>query len=658
MGLLQLHTNLRSLKFGNDRPGAGSSNQPYEPNALPSLNKQLNNQNTDFLLRGGILAPVNSAVDVVRLGKYFTDTKSPSGLLFTIKQNLLSKTSVRTQASGKIVNNGVYTPLSTLAQAGVNAFGFHFNKQGLNPVPGSLGSLTTYSDVVTNQTPSVLNALDSVLSGGNPLDALSLLKANRLVALHGVKITNEKPIYQANGIFSVALDPVNVLSYPGGPGSILGFGLTNIKFADQRTGLNNPNYGKNPNYQKGLSNSQTKRTSELKIQKPLGVSTVYNQLVFNKTGNKIDDITLLRLKTSLNASSFISQYTAASTVPADVYSITKTNFGTVGDPTTNTQNELLDNLSYRVDTNKLVDFRKKIRDRLKDNNNSQPNILSDSPDYNAFRIENRVNLGDPGNSFGKDLTSYVNGVDGSGSASNNSFDKITVKPLYRSDAPSQEDTNDLVKFRIAAIDNDDPSQKVYIHFRAFLNSMNDAFSADWESHKYTGRGENFYTYNGFDRKFSLTFDVAAQSKKELIPIYKKLNYLASNLAPDYSKFGYMRGALVQLTIGGYLYEQPGFITSLVYDKPEESTWEIGIVDNENSKDKFDGTVKELPHVIKVTSFQFTPIHNFTPRKQQNEYNGSGKFKKITKYGNEHFIALTTGGGNNYDDFDTNINKNK
>jgi hypothetical protein len=51
---------------------------------------------------------------------------------------------------------------------------------------------------------------------------------------------------------------------------------------------------------------------------------------------------------------------------------------------------------------------------------------------------------------------------------------------------------------------------------------------------------------------SLSWTVVAQSKQELIPMYKKLNYLASSLTPDYSPNGYMRGNLVQLTVGGYV----------------------------------------------------------------------------------------------------------
>jgi hypothetical protein len=71
----------------------------------------------------------------------------------------------------------------------------------------------------------------------------------------------------------------------------------------------------------------------------------------------------------------------------------------------------------------------------------------------------------------------------------------------------------------------------------------------------------------------------------------------------------MAGNLVQLTVGGYLYEQVGFITSLTYDVPTESPWEIAINDVGNT----DPNVKELPHMIKVTGFSFIPISNYLPQ---------------------------------------------
>ena len=62
----------------------------------------------------------------------FFDLKTPNGLLFIAKQNVLSRSAVKTQTNTGVVNGGIYTPLSTLAQAGVLITGYHLNKQG-NP---------------------------------------------------------------------------------------------------------------------------------------------------------------------------------------------------------------------------------------------------------------------------------------------------------------------------------------------------------------------------------------------------------------------------------------------------------------------------------------------------------------------------------------------
>jgi hypothetical protein len=186
--------------------------------------------------------------------------------------------------------------------------------------------------------------------------------------------------------------------------------------------------------------------------------------------------------------------------------------------------------------------------------------------------------------------------------------------------------------------------------------MDDQYTAEWNSFKYMGRGENFYRYNGFSRTINLSWTVAAQSKEELIPMYQKLNFLASSLAPDFSVKGndttavggYMRGNLATLTVGGYLYEQPGIITSINYSVPQESPWEIGISDGpDNSSVINDSTVKELPHIIKVTGFQFIPIHEFVPRLQQNQYLNAQNEEGVTSFGKERYIALNNGANTNY-----------
>lgn len=75
--------------------------------------------------------------------------------------------------------------------------------------------------------------------------------------------------------------------------------------------------------------------------------------------------------------------------------------------------------------------------------------------------------------------------------------------------------------------------------------------ARWNECSYVGRGESFYTYDGFRNVVSFEFTIAAMSRMEMKPLYQKLNYLRSKLWPDY-KANKMRGNLVQLTIGDYI----------------------------------------------------------------------------------------------------------
>jgi hypothetical protein len=233
-------------------------------------------------------------------------------------------------------------------------------------------------------------------------------------------------------------------------------------------------------------------------------------------------------------------------------------------------------------------------------------------------------------------------------------DKINALPIYRSEKMDDSPvTNDFVKFVIAAIDNNDPKFSTFIHFRALLDSFSDSYSAQWNNVKYLGRGENFYSYDGFTRTISLSFTTAAQSKPELIPMYKKLNYLASQLTPDYSPKGYMRGPLVKLTVGGYLYEQPGFIQDLSYDLITDAPWEIAI----NESGGNDIFVKQLSQMVKVTGFTFIPIHNFVPSKQglgtldpngiTENVNTEANLIDSNTYGPQRYIALSNGSTANW-----------
>jgi len=637
MPLIDLKTDLKSLRYGKDTPGGGYSGQPYIQAKIPD---GLKPKSPDFILRGGYLAPVDALEDIKRLGKMFGDLKSPNGLLFIAKQNVLSNSAVRTQTSG-ILNEGIYTPLSTLAQAGLVAFGGHLNKQGIDPF-AQTGAYANGEYLYFNKIKQ--DNLEWNISGG--ATALS----NRLFSLYESKIQNN---IIGGYAFSndIGLLPSNILTYRGGPGAPLGVGFTNIRFADQRTGKNNPLAVSDPNYFNGKNTKQFIPDDYLKnINSPYdkGVSGKFLRLTgarlvnaFNDQGKPVDDY-------------FHNVYEPAvegNTWPTNTPLIYANNTFTY------TQEDLIQTEVNPTSGNHLSpntqDFRKVLREKLQSTQKENATKLGAtpfSPSYNIAdnkTIEGRTNIGDPGARANNDYSSYTKGVVGPG-RTDQPLDKINALAIYRSRKVTDEPIkNDLVKFRIAAIDGSSPNFKTFIHFRAFIDNFSDSYNASWGSVRYLGRGENFYNYNGFDRTISLSFTVAAQSKPELIPMYKKLNYLASNLAPDYSPYGYMRGPLVQLTMGGYLYEQPGFITALTYDVPNDTTWEIGI----NDEGDFDNSVKELPHRISVSSFQFTPIHNFIPSKQGlGDYNKSNQtYTNLNtdasvidgnRYGPQRFIALS------------------
>lgn len=530
MPLVDLQTDLTSLRFGKDRPDAGSSKQPF------IVGKPLNQRiaqdgvetlgttgGPDFLLRGGLLAPVRAATDASRLFQLFTQTYT--GALFTAKQNLLSRIGTDVDGGYPILtpgkplngplNEGIYTPLSTLGQALVSGTGIHLYKQGLNPLTGGPKYTTLMNP---------LGADINVAGIGNK-------NFNRLINLYNNKITSK---------VNNTIGGDTLFTYGGGPGSILGIGRTSIKRASDKTPF------------KGLGRDGGITYSTF------GQADLKNASVMG-SGDSVE---------SKGPFSFLG-FGKSSSFPAD----------------------------FRAE---LIDSKRKaFRERSN---------ISKSPDYTEKNIERRVNINNPG-ARGVDRSSYSKGRPDIPLG----VDKINSLYLYRSEQVTTDSRkNDLVKFRIATIDNNNPSYKIFTHFRAFINSFSDSMSSSWNKFKYIGRGEDFYTYQGFNNNISMGFTVAAQSKTEMSIMFQKLNYLKSTLAPDYSANGYMRGNIHQLTLGGYFYEVPGVIESLSYTIPNDSTWEIGI----NDEAKFDRSVKELPHRIDV-QMTFSPIYNFLPRTVRN-----------------------------------------
>ncbi len=672
MGLVDLRTDLKSIKFGKDLVGGGNSNQPYIVKDIPSSFQDVGRTGgPDFLLRGGTLFPKAIVNDVSRMTQMLFDFRSPNGPLFIAKQNALSLSNVNTNtgyikyknepdntpsgdplsaigqfiADNLALNQGIYTPLSTIASVIGTGVGVHPNKQGLNPFNPMLGGEP--GDVQTQPKGLTLPTYIEITDGGP--DG----KRSRLLGF--LPKINSK---QGDNI---------LYKYTGGPGSTLGVGTTTINMLnDQRTGINQEgntgtitflpntiqltgsftdlfplpplakaaqsalNIGSNPSLT-SLTQFIDKNVINLSgsfnpLDSLFGVRSVYNNNVTNQSGSAAPVyFSPNNLILSGSTSGVSLGFAAFNQQQIENYY--------------NIQNQ------ERTATGIKPDFRKTLI-------NDSP-IIPASPDYVTKNIEQRVNLGNP--SARGNIKSYTAGKIIPGNNKSEPLDKLNALPLYNSANVISSNSNDgfgikndLVKFRIGIINNDDPNNKTYIHFRAFIDSMSDSYSADWMTQKFMGRAENYYKYQGFDRTVSLAWTVAAQSKNELIPMYQKLNYLASSLAPDYSDAGYMQGNLITLTMGGWFYEQPGLITGMSLDVPDDSPWDISINDEGGS----DPTVKELPMIIKVSGFNFVPIHDFVPRIQQNSFKqtdylgADGNF--ISNYGKERYISLNNGRNNNYD----------
>jgi hypothetical protein len=267
---------------------------------------------------------------------------------------------------------------------------------------------------------------------------------------------------------------------------------------------------------------------------------------------------------------------------------------------TNGTNSLFQNVSN------IQDFRSKV---------ASPVQQARAWNFEKQSIQNRMNAGNPGDPRISRLNpnfpfvSYVRGTD-VGIDRLNALSPFTVN---EGDSPfDNQYAKDIIKFAFEAISNDNPTKTTALVFRAFLSGISDNHAAEYNTFKYLGRGENFRTYQGFDRTVNFSFKIFAQSRAELKPMYEKLNNLTSQVYPDYSsQTSAMRAPIIKLTIGDYLYRTPGVLESVNITIEDDAAWEI----NQENEAYSGRKVAELPQYLNV-SISFKPIMDILPRRAQ------------------------------------------
>jgi len=582
MPLIDLKTNLKSLKYGNDRPGGGDSGQPYQKVDINTVDSGFNRfrmtKFDDGLVRGGIVGATNAAiVDTLRIGKFLTDL--PKGPLWIAKQVGLQLSNPKLESKAPKTGIGLLDRLivnfnnkvgigptrlynlgvNTLAQIPVNALGIHFNRHGILPVQDDN---TKYLAVVreNNQNTGTTNA------------RITPNSKNRLLKYAADLLPGKPPQSKPPGVINQLLSLIpgaslfikpqqqTIDSYIGGPGSVYGIGKTFIKRYD---------YTSN-----GVNKQQPQDKGKVNYLGDLGVSKDY--FISGYTGDGAE------VKNDITNNGF--------TIPNNS-AIIYTSNNAVG-KYIELQNKINTQLTGSIFDTEFR-FSYPIQDGYTTNPISYNNGINKIVVKGSWRTMNRETRVGSGRT-----------------------DLINLTPIFSSDAKTSSDTvnikgttyyiNDLVKFRIQAIDGSDPSKSDWMVFRAYLTQFSDSVDATWNDVKYAGRGDRFYVYDGFTRKINIGFKVAALSAIEMEPMYQKLNFLMGNLMPDYNN-NLMRGPLVKMTVGNWIDGQAGILNSLSYTIPQDSPWEIAI------NEPLEGT-KELilPHIVEV-SMTFTPIGSQTQK---------------------------------------------
>lgn len=599
MPLINMTSDLTSLKYGRDRRDGASSGQPYFTKDIPSRLSSINFANSflgsDFLIRGGVKAASSVLQDETRLSKFFTDLRSPNGLLFIAKQNLLSKQAPLTGAAP----SRVYNFPNTLAQAAVNPIGLHFMKQGSslrindqekyeyltkNEYNGSsLGAGNTNKLLLLYETTLMTPTVDFTLPPTSQID-LGLDNFNltnnpaalqaALVNLSSSPSQNWSAFQTNKGKFGIADDPNILFQYQGGPNAPIG-----QKSVIRR--VFNTNEGFENNKLPSTSNKYLVYSPNMMIRKSNigGGSTI-----FGNTG--------------------ISNFATAFTKPGS-----------------------------QAETGVDEQRRKQ--------------LIGDPVDYAKHNRQSIYKAGDPGVK-GRDKSVYYTTKLNQGNLQQSeiqsvySYDEVNAKSLYSSGEVKKEGMSDMIKFNIGVLDLDSAGNEeqifTWLHFRAALTDFSDTYNSTWNSFNYAGRGNSFYRYGGYNRAISMGFNVVAYSKYEQAFLYDKLNYLSSVMAPNYSNVGWMRGNIIKLTIGDYLNDVYGALQNISFNIPEESPWDIGRsfegeesgLDTENSL--------QLPHLINVTGFQFIPFHNFRDETVSKDYVKGNK-----QVANQRFISMGSAG---------------
>ncbi len=561
------------LTFGKgtayDRPNQRFSNEPFIKEGLDfTLSDSVINSVTDGFQRGGIVYSTERRIeDGKRIGRFLITSK---GLTFLAKQVGLQKSNPKISEPIKNrsdANQRTYTSLgiNTITQIGLQGTGTHLKREGFNPFnnTGYIDDKSFLADYKENDnTNKLLYLYDNHINFG------SSNQEKEPKTGFGKFIKKVVKVFKGPG--------KELYSYNGGPGSTYGIGRTKIQKYNNTGGfqlLTGVFGGPKPLTSEESTSDENAANALFKIQaysekNPAPKKFSPNDIVYNRPPSKdLEDLNNQEYNFDDNGGNY--EY--------------------------NTKFD-----EHKDTTGKDGRVPSKIKNYLKTlGRKGATDYFTNAGNNRTYHRESRIGLGNPG-------SNPIN--------SNTTVDLINALDVFKTKGDlNSSEVRDLIRFRIEAVNPDYPIETNVMVFRAFLDSLDDSYNASYNEFNYNGRGESFFTYDRFNRDVSFSFKIAAQSSKEMKPLYRKLNYLLSNTAPEYDlTSGRMKTPFMRVTIGSYLDRLPGVITGVNISWDKDYPFEINLDGPEGgSLGMF-----VLPHILNV-SVTYKPIHDFLPRKSIN-----------------------------------------
>jgi hypothetical protein len=559
------------------------------------------------LPRGGpVTFASRAAADAARLGKFLI---RPPGIAFLAKQFGLQLTNPNVEgvdgtAKSSTFMTKLYDPVSSITNAIGGALGLrtdrHFPpivRNELATYEGVFKKRGLFGDAAITKNRLVLIRKDLV--GGNtsesPGGILGAFQSisNAVSGLTGQDQYIGKPISQVSGLT--------------GPGSLLGIGATTIRRWSNTTLAAQKEKGglkldeKKDDYQDytygdGTYENLRGKDGKLKTRRQIDdderslKSSITNDGIpdsLNRNQAKDDDVDKTNYKT--NEYKDLKRQSEGGTATQDFRETEDGNVGGTYDTTIETAKKKIDEVETKVDE-KGYDVAKKDDTELTTAERGYYKVLG----YNAIRTIARDNNASNKRSFSGDSKSAFSNAGTSGETYG---EKESLETKYgylkysdlREQIKEQADEiqslegdyaedgiADLINFKFQALRTDDslesPSEDPII-FRAYINTLSDGFQPQWGENQDQGRADAKIMYEGFARSISLDFVVPVHSKKELKPVWSKLEKLAKLTYPIYASSGFT-GTYVKTTIGDLYKGEAMYMTDLSYDWDNETPWEL------------------------------------------------------------------------------------